>query len=101
MQLPRASFAGVEFPLEGRFSIPADFRRALMSSDTSRQNKMWLAASWSQRFFVEWRWQGAPMRSRMAFRFEPGSEFAEAKSFDEDIVPTFEFGSGKSGKAAK
>lgn len=63
-----------------------------MSSDTSRQNKLWLVAAWAERWFIEWKWQGVPMRSRLAFRFSDESGFTEAQSFDEDIVPTFKFG---------
>jgi hypothetical protein len=76
-------------------TIPTTHRRALMSSDTSRQNKLWLVTAWHERWFMEWRWQGEPMRSRMAFRFEPSAAFAEAQSFDEDVVPTLKFGSDK------
>lgn len=35
------------------------------------------------------------MRSRMAFRFEEGAPLVDAQSFDEDVVPTFKFGSEK------
>lgn len=71
--------------------IPADRRHALMSTDTSRQNKLWLATAWAHAYgwFIEWRWAGHPMRSRLLFRFAPDDAFQPAASFDEDIVPTF------------
>lgn len=77
--------------------IPQLHRHALMSSDTSRQNKLWLATAWKRAYpwFIEWRWAGAYMRSRLCFRFAPDEAFESAKSFDEDIVPTFQFGDGR------
>jgi hypothetical protein len=77
--------------------IPSTNRNALMSSDTSRQNKLWLATAWAHAYpwFLEWKWAGRYMRSRLLFRFAPGDEFQRAESFDEDIVPTFEFGDGR------
>lgn len=80
--------------------IPEAHRRLLMSDDTSRQNKIWLAEGWRhfRGWFIEWRWAGDPpahgsqvMRSRLQFRFGPDEEFVSARSFDEDVVPTFEF----------
>jgi hypothetical protein len=77
--------------------IPATHRHALMSSDTSRQNKLWLAIAWAGAYawFIEWKWAGRYMRSRLCFRFAPNEAFRPAESFDEDVVPTFEFGEGK------
>lgn len=74
--------------------IPADHKRALMTEHTSRQNKLWLVSGWMDRYpwFIEWKWQGEPMRSRLLFRFGPDESFVAARSFDEDVVPTFKFG---------
>jgi len=61
---------------------------ALLSSQTSRANKLALLAEHrSLGRFVDWRWQGAPMRSRLEFRFSPRDRFFEAKSYEEDIAP--------------
>lgn len=72
-------------------------RRALLSSQTSRQNKLWLATAWHHfdQVFLEWKWRGDYMRSRLCFRFAPGEEFVDAKSYDEDVVPTLKFGKEK------
>jgi hypothetical protein len=77
--------------------MPVRLRHALMSSDTSRQNKLWLATAWKHAYpwFLEWKWAGAYMRSRLCFRFAPDAEFTAAESFDEDVVPTFEFSGRK------
>jgi hypothetical protein len=63
--------------------IPPTNRHALMSTDTSRQNKLWLAIAWANAYpwFLEWQWAGGYMRSRLCFRFAPGDEFAPV---DED-----------------
>lgn len=78
--------------------IPSTHKTALLSKFTSRQNKLWLAIGWIHRarWFLEYRWAGAYMRSRMQFRFEPAGEWYTADSYDEDIVPTLKF--GKEGK---
>jgi len=82
--------------------IPESRRRLLMSEETSRQNKLWLATGWRHHhgWFIEWKWAGTPpdfrtggaMRSRLMFRFAPKGKFESARSFDEDVAPTFEFG---------
>ncbi len=76
-------------------------RRALLSSETSRQNKLWLATAWQQcdGIFIEWRWRGEYMNSRLCFRFGPDEAFVDAKSYDEDVVPTLKFGKEKKDKA--
>ena len=59
----------------------------LLTSHTSRCNKMHLACAWG----IEWRWQGegpgptGVMRSRMAFLID--GVWREAKSWDEDVRP--------------
>ncbi len=74
-----------------------DFKHSLLSSDTSRQNKIWLATGWSHfhGWYIEWKWKDRPMRSRMMFRFSPDEEFVEAKSFDEDVKVKFKSGKDK------
>lgn len=82
-------------------ACPEAYRRALLSDETSRVNKLHLAISWAHfhGWHIEWRWKGDPpslpsgqMRSRLMFQFAPGAAFEEARSFDEDVVPTFKFG---------
>ncbi len=59
-----------------------DLRFALLSDTTSRMNKIWLAINNG----AEWRWQGQPRRSRLEFLVD--GQWKQARSFDEDIVPT-------------
>lgn len=82
-------------------TIPKAHIQALMSSDTSRLNKIHLAIGWAHfnDWFIDWKWAGTPMQSRLMFRFAPEDNFVAAKSFDEDIVPTLKF--GKEGKKEK
>lgn len=80
--------------------ISAARRRALLSKETSRQNKLWLAASYRREgVFVEWQWRAEYMNSRLCFRFASDEAFVEAKSYDEDVVPTLKFGKEKKDKA--
>lgn len=73
--------------------IPPHFRRSLLSRYTSRQNKLWLAIAWRHfhGYHIEWRWDGAPNRSRMLFQFEPDGAFVRAESYEDDIAPTLVF----------
>jgi hypothetical protein len=69
-------------------TAPSDLRRSLVAGLVSRQNKLWIAAGWKGRgWFIEWRWAGEPMRSRLLFQFEPDDKWHEAKSYDEDVKP--------------
>ncbi len=62
--------------------------KVLLSDESSRCNKMHLAAGWG----FEWRWEGegplpsGTMRSRMLFLID--GEWTRAKSWDEDVRPT-------------
>ncbi len=69
--------------------LSSNLRKELLSSGSSRQNKIWLAVGWKacDSYFVEWRWCGDYMKSRLEFQFEPGGEFIKAKSYDEDVWP--------------
>lgn len=59
--------------------------KALLTANTSRCNKMHLAAEWK----IPWVWEGEPpdrvgvMKSRMLFFID--GYWCKAKSFDEDI----------------
>lgn len=67
-------------------TLSPEGQHSLMSADTSRQNKLWLVTGWIRDgWWIEWKWLGKPMASRMAFRFSPDSEFVKAKSYDEDV----------------
>ncbi len=60
----------------------------LLKHETSRANKLALAADHRSRgHFLEWRWKGEPMRSRLTFRFSPTDRFFEARSYEEDVAP--------------
>lgn len=73
--------------------LPKEFRKILLSSDTSRQNKIYLAQGWTTskycNYFLEWKWQGLQFRSRLFFKFEVDGEYFKAKSFEEDILIHF------------
>jgi len=77
--------------------MPTAHRKVLLSSDTSRLNKIHLVTGWThfRGWFCDWRWKGGFLRSRLEFCFEPGGKFFEAKSFDEDVL--VEYKSGKEG----
>ena len=77
-------------------SLTRSARQSLLGTDTSRQNKLWLALCWvnDHDWYIKTKWEGEPMRSRLMFQFEPSGPFVRAKSFDEDIVPTFKFSDG-------
>lgn len=74
--------------------ITPQAKRALLSKDTSRQNKLWLVAGWTHfhGWFIEYKWKGVLGNSRLLFRFSENENFTEAESFDEDVLPTFKFG---------
>lgn len=60
----------------------------LLNHKTSRPNKLALCAEYACRgFFLEWRWKGAPMRSRFEIRTSPEDRFFECKSYEEDVAP--------------
>ena len=75
-------------------TCPQSHIKVLLSADTSRLNKIHLAIGWAyfRGWYIEWKWQGAPLRSRLLFRFHPEDIFVAAKSFDEDVLPTFNDG---------
>jgi hypothetical protein len=83
--------------------IPKTHIKSLISTDTSRQNKLWLVESWKHfhNWFIEWKWQGEPYNSRLMFRFSETEDFIVAKSFDEDILPTYEFDDKRKSKKQK
>lgn len=83
--------------------LPEHLRKSLLSSDTSRQNKIWLAVGWKEmsEYFIEWRWASEYMRSRLEFKFEPDGEFVKAKSYDEDIFPKLKWMDQRKNKVNK
>jgi hypothetical protein len=74
--------------------IPISSRKTLLGKYTSRQNKLHLITGWKHfhHWYVEWKWAGDPYKSRMLFSFSPEDKWVEAKSFDEDILPTYNYG---------
>lgn len=73
--------------------LPKEFRKVLLSSDNSRQNKIYLAQGWTTskycNYYIEWKWADRPFRSRLYFKFEEDGEYFKAKSFEEDIFIHF------------
>ena len=73
--------------IPSRKSVSREQRRALLSQETSRRNKLALLATYlSEGLPVEWAWKGEPYESRLQVRFE-GGEWQTCKSYDEDIRP--------------
>jgi hypothetical protein len=73
-----------------------ELRAALLSSETSRRNKMWLACNFkSSGGYLYWHWKGEPYRSRLIFNFFPGDIDRVALSYDEDVLPKLKFGKEK------
>jgi hypothetical protein len=67
-------------------------RSRLLSSQTSRQNKLWIAATLkAQGKALYWRWAGEPRRSRLQFLFDANGSWYTAKSFDEDVLPLYKW----------
>lgn len=63
-------------------------QKILISDTISQLNKLHLAIGWSDRGeFIEWRWTGEPLRSRVEFQFEPNGEWHVCKSFEFDVRP--------------
>jgi hypothetical protein len=82
--------------------LPKEFQKVLLSSDNSRQNKIWLATGWqAQGYYIDWIWEARPYFSRMLFKFSPNENHIKAKSFDEDIFIKFLSGEGKKKDAIK
>ena len=70
--------------------IPTHYRAALLSRYTSRRNKIHLAIGWAHfhGLRIEYRWSGAPYRSRLQFQFEQDGAWFTAESYEDDIAPT-------------
>lgn len=77
--------------------IPEEAKKLLLTELISRLNKIHLAIGWAhfKGWFIEWKWQGEQFKSRLMFRFSPDEEFVAAKSFDEDLLPTYKFNKEK------
>jgi hypothetical protein len=71
--------------------LPDKFKKVLLGFDTSKPNKLWLAISWQQKYYLEWKWVEEPIFSRLAFKFAPEDDFKIAKSFEEDVHSKMKF----------
>lgn len=72
-------------------TLPNNLKNILLGTGTSKPNKLWLAISWQQKYYLEWKWMGDPLFSRLAFKFSPNEDFKVAKSFEEDIHSKMKF----------
>jgi hypothetical protein len=63
---------------------PHEQRRALLTADTSRINKIHLATGWR----IPWRWSGLMFRSRIEVQLD--GKWRKCKSFDEDVFAKLE-----------
>lgn len=64
---------------------------ALVGPSTSRANKLALLAQAKlEELPVALKWESQPLRSRLLISVN-GSPWCQCQSFDEDVVPTFEF----------
>ena len=79
--------------MSGTLPMPEGHRKALLSEYSSKQNKLWLIAGWQyfKPWYFDWKWAGEPIKSRMLFRFSPDGPWIQAKSFEEDLLPTYKF----------
>lgn len=67
-------------------------RRALLSTETSRRNKMALLARYrSEGDPIEHQWRGDPYNSRLLVSFE-GGPWLPCMSYDEDTRPQLKSG---------
>lgn len=73
--------------------IPEEHRKALLGKYSSKQNKLWMVTAWKyfKPWYVDYKWAGEPIRSRMLFKFSPDGPWVQAESFEEDMLPTFKF----------
>ena len=79
--------------MKDKVQIPKGAREALLSKYSSRRNKMHLFIGWThfRNYYIDLKWEGEEFESRMLFRFSPDGPWVQAKSFDEDMLPTFKF----------
>lgn len=80
-----------------KIQIPNTLKNILLGKNTSRQNKLWLITAWKhfENWYIDYKWAGEPMKSRMLFKFSPEDKWIEAKSFEEDLFPTYKFAKDK------
>lgn len=78
--------------------LPDKFQKLLLSDDNSKPNKLWLAIGWSQKYYIEWQWQGVSGYSRLQFKFSVEDEWRTAKSHEEDVLPKMKFAMNKKKK---
>lgn len=71
--------------------IPDKNRQILLGKDTSRLNKIHLAIGWTRfrGWYIDYRWVGVFLRSRLEFQFAPDGLWYQAQSFDEDVFVDF------------
>lgn len=79
--------------MNGTLPITESARKALLSKYSSRQNKLWLITGWRHfhNWYIDWKWAGEPFKSRMLFRFSPDEKWIVAKSFEDDLLPTYKY----------
>lgn len=77
-------------------NLPSKIRKAILSKYTSRINKYWIIKSIQPIYYLKYKWAGIPYNSRMLFQFEEDGDWVIAKSFEEDLWPTYKFAEKKS-----
>lgn len=74
--------------------ITEKYKKILLDQYTSRFNKLHLITGWKHfhNYYIEYKWSCNPFNSRMLFQFEPDGPWIQSKSFEEDLLPTYKFG---------
>jgi hypothetical protein len=63
-------------------------RRQLVNDTISQPNKLHIVIGHRSRgHYIEWRWAGEELRSRMSLQFEQDGPWYEVKSFEFDVRP--------------
>lgn len=71
--------------------LPLHLQKILLGKDTSKPNKLWLAITWQEKYYLEYKWVDVPIYSRLSFKFSPEADFKIAKSFEEDVHSKMKF----------
>lgn len=75
--------------LDGRFEA---LRHAIVTDTISQPNKLHIIAGLRERgYYVEYRFAGEFLRSRMSVQFEPDGEWQQVASFEFDVRPKLQW----------
>lgn len=73
--------------------VPESWRRVLLTDNTSKCNKVWIAVGLQSRgYWLEWFWEPESLKGFAApvrFRFDPKGKLVDSKSYDETYQSSF------------